>query len=663
MGDRPLQKLRRTFTRAKDVKTQQPEVKRVGTLSVPVKVKREAWSDDKSLPSHPQARASFDRLQYLRSELSRFRAKKQELEDRENVLVCRMAFADLAATEHKEDAEAWAPDAELDAMDEAAENSTNGAALPQLPEDSQADQADQAAATATEPSNNDKSGGGGDNDAPSTVLDMLTSDGVAGSEQQRSDRAMSLDSSIKPAAVGNMRNHHSLSVRWHRRQTTRRRREVHASAMPTRTLFLVRTEPGMPLGADLTTLLVPQRNTRGRIPQPAVPKTATFVSAVEDNSVADKAGVRVGDEVLEVDGAKCTECGVADVLKHINANEGTITLVVRFSSDYKRLVLHKKKVQAQAALREQQQRLQRLRMREADLVEALRQRQKEKAVLDVVSSWQQAPSASSSEDDLMDREDSKLWLRQCVGDGVHLSEADVLSHCKTSNDLKQAILDLQQAWQAERLMFQGSRLILERRLQRVTNGLSTLHDLEAGAPAVPSSRSSSAAGSRKHSQQPAAFGVDLQKQEVMTTPRPRLVLDTGLSSSSVVDDVEIDADAMAATAKAPSAATAPATSTSTASNATEKGAHANGSSSHAVLEKIVDMTTPHEPAASTPGGANGSRPAMASTSSAATATSMVSSDSSKHDDDAFMFEPAPAPPSEDDDSHSDFISEIHHSEV
>ena len=183
--------------------------------------------------------------------------------------------------------------------------------------------------------------------------------------------------------------------------------------MPVRTLFLVRTEPGMPLGAAFRGILSPKRSSDGRIAQPLVPVASTFVASVEDNSVADKAGLRIGacerlncsrrraalsipctftateekererergggrerqintdthkhintfpfgpppsptslvlpgDEVLEVDGESCSGAGCSATMRHLNANEGTVTLVVRFSSDYKRLVLHRNKVETE----------------------------------------------------------------------------------------------------------------------------------------------------------------------------------------------------------------------------------------------------------------------------------------------------------------------------
>eukprot|EP01147_Barroeca_monosierra_P011210 gene11210-3265_t len=267
----------------------------------------------------------------------------------------------------------------------------------------------------------------------------------------------------------------SDSSDFDRRQTIRRRRETLAMVMPTRTVRLVRTQPGMPLGVEFESIYIPVRNTSGCITKPARKQLATFVSYVQDGSLSDKEGLRIGDEVLEVDGVSCLECAASQVSNCVSCNEGSITLVVRFSSDYKRVILHRKKVSVQGFLRHYRCSLEQLQRQEVALVEALQQKQKDQAVLNVVSSWQQAPSVSSSDDDeeTFTENDPKLWISQVIPDNYHLSEADILRFCTTEQQLRQAILDLQEAWRAERRMFQGTRLILERRLQRSINGTQT----------------------------------------------------------------------------------------------------------------------------------------------------------------------------------------------
>lgn len=50
-------------------------------------------------------------------------------------------------------------------------------------------------------------------------------------------------------------------------------------------------------------------------------------------------------------------------------------------------------------------------------------------------------------------DDPKLWISQVIPDNYHLSEADILRFCTTEQQLRQAILDLQEAWRAERFTF------------------------------------------------------------------------------------------------------------------------------------------------------------------------------------------------------------------
>lgn len=67
-------------------------------------------------------------------------------------------------------------------------------------------------------------------------------------------------------------------------------------------------------------------------------------------SPAEQSGVRIGDEIKEIDGNTCQSMLEEEVTELLGANEGTITMLVQFSYDYQRTLGHRRKVDLQSKL-------------------------------------------------------------------------------------------------------------------------------------------------------------------------------------------------------------------------------------------------------------------------------------------------------------------------
>jgi hypothetical protein len=60
--------------------------------------------------------------------------------------------------------------------------------------------------------------------------------------------------------------------------------------------------------------------------------------------------MRIGDEIMEIDGNTCQAMLEEEVTELLGANEGTITMLVQFSYDYQRTLGHRRKVDLQSKL-------------------------------------------------------------------------------------------------------------------------------------------------------------------------------------------------------------------------------------------------------------------------------------------------------------------------
>ena len=146
----------------------------------------------------------------MQGELARYRQKKGELSVREDELLCRLALSDLAAKERQEDEEAFAPDAELDALDEDA-----AAALAlQQPLRGSAD----STASANNAMSTSKGTGTGTSDegggAAAAAVVVDDDDDDDDDEGHLARRAMSLDA--QPCTSPATRRQHTLSTRLQR---------------------------------------------------------------------------------------------------------------------------------------------------------------------------------------------------------------------------------------------------------------------------------------------------------------------------------------------------------------------------------------------------------------------------------------------------------------
>lgn len=114
---------------------------------------------------------------------------------------------------------------------------------------------------------------------------------------------------------------------------------------------------------------------------------------LQPGSVAEQAGMRVGDQILEVDGTVCDTMVAEAVHAKLNENTGTVAVLVCYQVDYHRVLLHRELVDLKYTKREQRRRLTQLK-HQRDKLEAARGLTHSASPSD--------SSSSSSEDELED---------------------------------------------------------------------------------------------------------------------------------------------------------------------------------------------------------------------------------------------------------------------
>eukprot|EP00039_Didymoeca_costata_P022355 m.4325 g.4325 ORF g.4325 m.4325 type:complete len:558 (+) comp2956_c0_seq1:101-1774(+) len=108
-----------------------------------------------------------------------------------------------------------------------------------------------------------------------------------------------------------------------------------------RLVRVVRKTPGEPLGMTLKTAMIPKKDENGQVKSNEMSE-CTFVETVNVEKTGYKSGLRVGDQILEIDGEACVDAKHSFVVRLLQKNEGTIQLVVKYTSDFRRMELHKK---------------------------------------------------------------------------------------------------------------------------------------------------------------------------------------------------------------------------------------------------------------------------------------------------------------------------------
>lgn len=137
-----------------------------------------------------------------------------------------------------------------------------------------------------------------------------------------------------------------------------------------RAIRLERKTPKEPLGITLCTAKIPKRDASGNIVNNELTES-TFVESCKPDGLGYRCGLRAGDQILDVDGEPCLNTKHNYVVRLLTRNEGTIQLQVKYTTDYRKYELHKRKARLLKRLADKDQELRDIQAEEIEVLEGL----------------------------------------------------------------------------------------------------------------------------------------------------------------------------------------------------------------------------------------------------------------------------------------------------
>lgn len=135
-----------------------------------------------------------------------------------------------------------------------------------------------------------------------------------------------------------------------------------------RLVRLQRKIPKQPLGFTLKTVAMESLKCSTNSKQ-----NPTFIETVDPSGLAYAAGLRAGDHILKIDGEDCANAKHAHVVNLLKSNEGTVQVLVKYTTDFRRAELSWRLTMIEREMSEMEAEKTALEEQEKDLVDILSQ--------------------------------------------------------------------------------------------------------------------------------------------------------------------------------------------------------------------------------------------------------------------------------------------------
>eukprot|EP00052_Salpingoeca_macrocollata_P016582 m.133598 g.133598 ORF g.133598 m.133598 type:complete len:502 (-) comp20103_c1_seq5:38-1543(-) len=375
-----LRKMSSMFRR--DSKDRRPSVPegagpvRVGSLSVKVhspdtQSPQDDFARNLKHLDNPEIVSLLGRLDFLNSELQSKQSRLRDCETREAFLISKLTVADVAVTTERRmslNSRAGSRRQSVSRSSSSRRDSggEEGFGFGDSDEDAEDGETEILWSADQDVSNGELDDDEGPPDGTPRQYSMLGS-GLSGSSRLRQRTLTS------PAATSVRPRTASSSSRRSSRSSSRLASVPSQDALikkkrDPRNLMLVRREPGEDLGFSLQSICLPKKDHQGHITNEVY--EPSFISAVVPGGIAHQVGLQEGDEILEVDSQQCSSLQPAQVKAAITRNRGTLNLVVRYTHDFKRALLHKKLIELECEMEMKVGKLADLDKRERALLDA-----------------------------------------------------------------------------------------------------------------------------------------------------------------------------------------------------------------------------------------------------------------------------------------------------